>query len=449
MFKNYLLSTLRNILKNPLFSLINIGGLAVGLMVCILVYLYVDREFHYDAWVDNPDSLYRVEERFSFPEWGEGWMSSVQVPLHVEIQENFPEINHSSLFDHLYTTVKKDNVVFYEQLAEVDEDFFDMFSVVYVEGNRESVMPNQNSIILTQSLATKYFGDESPLGKMITIAGDRDMMVSAVIEDFPSETHMKVDGFVQYRYGLHPYQSEWSSNSPWLYVQVNDPSLIPNIHEKFAQLVAEHKPFMSEDEENPNDHLEITLQPFSDVHLISNGRTASNPYGNLAYVYGYIGIAALILMISCINYVNLSTARATKRTKEVCMRKIMGASRKQLTGQFMGETLVLAVIALIAAILLTYASIPWFEAVVGGSLNLNLFSNANLWVLFLALLGFTGLTAGLYPALIVSRFRPSHFLHANKSEAGASSVLRNLLVIMQFAIATALIAAVSVIYSQM
>lgn len=449
MLQNYLISTFRNLLKNPLFSIINIGGLALGIAVCILVYLYVDRETHFDSWVDHPENIYRVELKYNFDRWGTGYMTSVPVPLQVEVQDKFPEVQHTTLFDQYYVTVKKDNTVFYEQLVEVDTDFFEMFSLTFLHGDPSNAMPNQNSIVISQNLATKYFGAANPIGQILTVEGDREMMVSAVFEDMPAETHMKVDGFVTYRYGIHPYQSQWSSNSPWMYVQVDNPADIPAIYQKFYNLVTEHTPFMSADEEKPNDRITIFLQPFSDVHLKSSGRSGDNPNGNLTYIYGYIGIALLILSISCINYINLSTARATKRTKEVCMRKIMGANRKQLLGQFIGETITLSFIALLVALVLVAIALPWFKEVVGGELSLNLFGNAGLWILFVAILAFTGIVAGAYPAVIVSRFRPSQFLHANKSEAGASARLRNILVILQFGVATALIAIVSVIHSQM
>lgn len=449
MFQNYIVSAFRNSIKNPIFSLINIGGLAIGIAICILVYLFTVREFNFDSWAGESSHIYRTEYHYILEGWGEGYSTSMPIPLRGEIAAKVPEVSKSSFYQQNYLTVKKDNIVFYERISEVNAEFLEMFKLDFVYGQQQGALDNLNSVILSKSTAQKYFGDVNPIGETVVVNGNKEMTVTAVIADIPTESHLKLDILRVYDPSGIPWVNDWNSNAPLLYVEVQDPSNIPAIDAQFASMVREHTPFMEKDTPNPNEQLQIFLQPFKDIHLKSEGRTSANANGNLTTLYGYIAIAILILAISCVNYINLSTARASKRIKEVCLRKVMGAERKDLLYQFMGETLLFAVVGLLLALVMVELTLPFFVKIIGGTLALNLFSDLGLWVLLLGLVVFLGVVAGVYPALYISRFSPSKFLHSNKSEAGASMSLRNILVVFQFFVASALIASATVIYSQM
>lgn len=446
MFQNYFVTALRNILKNPIFSIINIGGLALGLAVCTIVYLYVEREMNFDSWVEDQEGLYRVEIYFNNPVWGEGYMASLQPPLKGVIDESFPEISSSTFIDWGNVSLKRENIVFHEQVVSVSPEFFDLFPLNFIHGDAHSAKRDINTIALSRSLAEKYFGSNNPIGQSLVMAGDREMIVGAVYEDLPGESHLPGDAYVLYN--PTDYTDNWNGASPLMYVKIDNPADVGTVLTKLQDIIAEYKPFMDPDTANPTEQFAYILQPFSDVHLMSIGRTASNPYGNLMVIYGYITIAALILGISCINYVNLATTRAAKRTKEVCMRKVLGAGRKALMLQFLGENIVIALIALLIATSAVELALPYVSVLIGGELTLNL-SDPGVWTLFTGLIAFCGISAGLYPAVYISGFRPSRFLHSDKSQAGASGPIKNALVVFQFAVATGLIAMAIVIYSQM
>lgn len=379
MLQNFFTATFRNMAKNKLYSIINIGGLSLGIAVCTLVFLFVQKEMNYDNWVKDQNNLYMLEISYQNPYWGEGVMSNVQHPLKPVLDENFPEITGSTYLEVSNSPLKRDNVNFFEQIVAVHPEFFDLFELKFVYGDATTANKDINTIALSERLAEKYFGEENPLGKTLLMDGTKEMQVGAVYKDLPKDTDIPGGAFI--RYNPANYDQNWNGASPLLFVQIENPAEISSVLEKLQGIITDRKPFMNADTSNPNEQFTYTLLPFGDVHLVSNGRSANNPYGNLTVTYGYIAIAVLILGISCINYVNLSTARATKRIKEVCLRKIMGAERKNLLVQFLSENLIIVLIALTIAISVVELALPMVNGVINSDLTLDL-SDLGLWALF-------------------------------------------------------------------
>jgi ABC-type antimicrobial peptide transport system permease subunit len=439
MIKNYLKIALRNILRYKGFTFINIAGLALGLAVFILIMLWVRDETSYDRFYQNTDRLYRLVVE---AQMGEQSFKAVVTPgemlpyLHSQI----PEIKQSCRYRPLAYDVlaEADGKKFYEKkLACADSSFFQLFDFEVITGNVEEALANDDRIILTESTAKKYFGEANPIGKEIELFNGRKICnVYAIIKDLPSNTHFDFEILLSMKY-MAPF--DWGNFYFNGYVILNntaDPSIVV---EKIDQLIAA---------KDLGIETKYDLQPVQDIHLKSNFdidmANSTSEINNNVYIFRYI--AFFILLIACINFMNLSTARSSKRAREVGIRKVIGAHCNHLLKQFLGESIVFAFLGMLAAMILIELIMPYFNDLTGKEISL--WSEANLGlILQIGMLTIiTGILAGLYPAIYLSSFRPVAVIKGDKGRQ--KSTLRKILVVIQFSLSIILICGAIIVSHQ-
>lgn len=432
MFKNYIKTAIRSLLRNKIFSLINITGLSIGLACFILIFLWVKDEIGYDRFHENADQLFRINTRdHEDPDFI--W-TTTPTPLAPLLKEKFPEVISYTRYWSFGLMVRYEEKHFFEDdIKLVDPYFFEMFTFPFIKGEKETALPNQDAVVLTESTANRYFGDEDPIGKMLNIRNDIDLTVTAVIEDPPKNSHMRftmlvhIDNVPEYR------RTSWASDYP-SYIMIHDKFTEEEVNQKIEGIFRII---------NPDNTEYPVLQNVTEIYLNENGVP-----GKLIHVYTFSIIAVLVLIIACINFMNLSTARSAKRAREVGLRKIVGASRLQLIKQFIGESTIFSFIALFIAWILVELFRPVFSTLAGKDIEIE-YLDPILILSILIILIFTGLFSGSYPALILSSFKPVHFLKGEKIQHPGSKSLRNILVIFQFFVSVVLIICTTVIYKQL
>ncbi len=461
MLQNYLKTAFRSLLRNKLFSAINVFGLAIGLAACILIMLFVRDEFSYDTYWANADRIYQVNTIYSFPGSPPGTSSRVSGKVKDTLKFYFPEeIEAAARFNRLSTVVRSEEGVFTENIHWADTESVDVFNLVPIAGDLKAALSDNASLAVNASFARKYFGEEDPIGQILelTVYGfQRDFQVAAVFEDLPHNTTLDFQAlamvdetdFADYSWEF----SSWYSANGWLYLKLK-PGVDPKrINAQLPEYVNTNMTVPSDISTDPNvkpsDYWNFSLQSLQDIQLKAAGRGLMKPAGDQVKVMAFITIAGLILLVACINFINLSTAKATKRAREVALRKVLGARRGQLIMQYLGESILLVLIALLIGLVLVELILPTFAGFLGKELVLD-YADGALLATLTSLVLVVGVLAGVYPALVITGFFPAQVLKANKSaETPGSTSLRQGLVVFQFAISIGLIIATGVIYGQM
>lgn len=460
MFQNYLSVALRNLIKHKLYSAINIIGLAVGLAACVLITLFVRDEFSYDTQWANAEQIYRLNTTFAVPGREPFVTTFAQGPAKRAIQDYFPDqIESSARIAPLTPVVRYGDRVVSEEIHWVDPEFTDIFNVTVLAGDAKAALSDNSSLVITEAFAERYFGDEDPLGKVMTLSFydvERDYRIGSVIADFPHNTVLSMQAMVMIDEQDFEQQSwmfaQWFSVNNYLYFKLKPNAQIDAINSRLTDFTDANIviPAAAGIPGAASDFITYTTQRLLDIQLRPHGQVGNEmkPTGSFANVLLFSAIAGLILIIACINFMNLTTAKSTQRAKEVALRKVLGASRKQLITQFIGESLLLALLGLFFSLVLIELLLPSFGEYVGKSLHFD-YGNLGNWLLLLCLMTFVGFAGGAYPALVLSGFQPARVLKANKSvETRGSVALRNGLVVIQFAISVALIICTTVIYGQ-
>ncbi|HEX8240767.1 MAG TPA: ABC transporter permease [Allosphingosinicella sp.] len=459
MWRNYLTVAIRALGKNRTYAFINIFGLAVGLAACLLILLYVRYETSYDEWLPDSDRIYQVQATWHEP--GQPVTRNQHSPLPVRdtIAAGFPEIEAVTIASPgRMQTLRQGQPVFVDELY-VDPAFFDIFRLEFLRGSAKTALPNVNSLVLTESEALQQFGTIDVLGRTVTeriSTGTYDYKVTGVIRDLPANSHLKLATIA--RHDPASWDSvpaafkSWGSMSQLHYVKLREGADVERINAALPSW--EKKVIPPETMEGRTvtraDIMDLKLVNVADVHLGEAQLGALTPGNDRRTVATFAIVALLILVMACINFVNLSTARSGQRAREVALRKVLGASRRQLVTQFLGESLLIVAVAMVIALALVELIAPRLGAFLDADLRFDYFGAGGflLPVLLLALL--VGTLGGLYPAFQLSRFQPAAVLKANASSAQAqgSLSLRNALVVTQFAISIGLIVCTAVIYSQ-
>ena len=444
MFKNYIKIALRNLAKQKIYSAINILGLAVGLAGAILTFLFVQNELSYDRFHENKDNLYRLHTIWHREDGSvERAWKSVTMPMGPSVEEYFPEIKYSIRVENEYATVKTQENLYNERITMVDEPFFQAFSFPLIIGNPSSVFSQDYSLVLTENYARKYFGEANPIGQTLTLLYGQDQgefTVTGVAAQPPSNStitfNMLTDIESANRLNMNSrWLDNWGGFAWQNYVLVQSKSSVDSLLQRFpgftnhyyASFIEKHR--SRENWKTDASPISFGLQPLSRVHL--------DPYVkgslNLRAVFILSGIAFIILFIACINFMNLSIGRASTRSLEVGMRKVLGAERRQLIHQFWGEFLVITGIAMIAGLLLTELILPIFNRLSGKSLSLiEIIQPGNLLIL-LFLFIIVGIVSGSYPALVMSRFQPVEIFR-EKMRIGGKNPMTRALVVIQFSL---------------
>ncbi len=449
MFRNYFKIALRNLWKHKAFSAINILGLSVGMTACFLIFMYVKFELSYDNFHTKAERTYRVVTDLKTPSdlintSGPAWA----VPPN--IKRDFPEVEDFVRFSQNSFLLRKGDVKFQEtESAYADSSFFKVFDFKLLKGNPNTALSEPLSIVLSESAAKKYFGKENPLGQTLLFTGESlSAKVTGVMEDFPENSQMRADLLVSMSTltkNFNPQLDEqWSNYGSWAYIVVK-PGTDPNsLVKKFPEFLERRNGAeMKESQMYPT----ILLEPLKDVYLYST--RDGQKTGNINNVYIFSIIAIFILAIACINFVNLTTARSAERAKEVGIRKVVGALREQLASQFIGESVIICIIAFVLTFLLTWSLIPLFNQLAGKTVIDGLAGELRYTGLLLGAAAAVGLIAGFYPALVLSSFQPIRVLKGRFTSGSRGKFLRKGLVVIQFSISIALITGTLVVYQQM
>lgn len=431
MFKNTLKLAIRNMKRHWGYSLINILGLAIGMACCILIFLWVQHELSYDRFHENAENLFLLTVSSD-----RGTDISSPWALVPALKNDFPEIAKGSWYGVVPLLTRYENRTFFEKAALVGDEFLDMFTFPFVRGDSGHAFEDLNSVVLTEGAAVRYFGDQDPIGKVIQFENQVDFTVSGVIEDVPDNSHMEFDLVVSALPFVGEARTQTWSRDVSSYVLLANQADRQEVEDKISETINRY-------DKRTNNKLYVGLFPLKKIHLHSF-------YGTdpILYVYVFSAIAVIVLLIACINFINLTTARSSVRVNEIGIRKVCGSHRNDLIKQFLGESIGMAFIALIGAIVLVYVLLPGFNSLAVKQLAFDVFGSGTL-IAGLALLAvFVGLIAGIFPALYFSSFQPVRVLRSTFQTGSSRNGLRKTLIVAQFMASILLIIATATIYKQ-
>jgi putative ABC transport system permease protein len=450
MLKNYLIIGFRNIWKHFSYSMINIFGLGLGLATCLLLTVWITHELSYDKFHKDADRIYRSSLEMNFG--GQHMRTAVSPTALLPALKSLPEVEEGVRVYNASARnpfiVKKHDVLFQEtHFYFVDSTFFKVFSFELVKGSAGRVLKEPYSVILTESMAKKYFDKEDPIGKTLQINNSRDYTVTGVIKDAPSNAYLQFDFLASF--SSLPQANEppswWSANYQ-TFVKLHDKASITTVTTKTYDLV---KKALAAELTNPGDDVRYSFMKLTDIHLQSDLPGEIETTSDITYVYIFSGVALLILIIACINYINLATARAADRAKEVGIRKVAGAMRKQLFIQFLGESVLLTLIAFLLAFVVAQIMLPFFNDITGKHLEISLFYDPTLLAMIVLVLIVIAFLSGAYPAFAITAFKPVSVLKGSFKFSGRGIWLRKTLVVTQFSISMILIVGTLVILKQL
>jgi putative ABC transport system permease protein len=452
MIRNYLTSAFRNLSKHKVFSFINIFGLAIGIAACVLILQYVNYELSYDRFQQNSGRIYRVQlNRFEQGKISTQWAAG-NAGVGPDLKRAFPEVEAFAKLHHNEGVFSyKDRKFREDRLYFVNDAFLPMFSYRAIRGKLDEALIEPNTAVVTASIAKKYFNLEDPIGKVLSLDKQVDLKITAVVADPPPNTHLKFDilasfpTFVKMTGPEADTQWDWDGFLTYLLLK---PGTDPKILEKKIAGFVKEK-YKDNPREKVAPSVVLVLQPVKDIHLYSHFMFEAEPNGNGSSVY-FLGIIALfIIIIAWINYINLSTARSIERAKEVGVRKVMGSYKSQLISQFMFESLLINFLAVLLAFILVLACLPLFNILAGKEVSFSMLRNPRFWLGLFTLFIFGTLLSGLYPAFVLSSFRPIEVLKGRILKTKHGAFLRQSLVILQFAASVALMVGTFGVYRQL
>ncbi len=450
MFKNYLLISFRNLRKQFSYSLINITGLGLGLATALLLILWVTHELSFDTFHSKADRIYRSSMEYSFG--GQVSKTSVSptallpaLKSFAEVEEGVRVYNPSGWSPFI---VKKDENIFQEtKFFFADSGFFNVFDFELIKGNPQKVLTEPYSVILTENTALKYFGDEDPIGKTLTINNARDYTVTGVVKNTPDNSILRLDFLGSFTsLAVTREKPFWWSANYQTFVVVHKNASVTQLDQKLNDLVKQE---LAADLTNAGDYVRYNFMKLTDIHLRSDFSTEEAALGDIKYVYIFSIIAILVLVIASINYINLATARAADRAKEVGLRKVVGAVRKQLFAQFMGESIVITILSFLLAFFLAQVMLPFFNHITGKEFAFASLLSPTFLLVSLATLILIAALSGAYPALVITGFQPATVLKGNFRSSGRGIWLRKALVVTQFSISVILIVGTLIIQKQL
>jgi len=448
MFKNYITIAYRNLVKHKFYSLINIFGLSLGITCCILIFAYIGYELSYDGYHKNADNIYRIASKRTVS--GQTtYLARSPAPMGPTMVQDFPEVLDAVRF---MPTVKRvfayENTHFFQEgVLYVDQSLFDVFSFELIEGDPKTALEVPFTMVFTEKTAQKYFGDESPVGKIINWDNKFDYRLTGVVKDPPPNSHFTFNVLASFstliRYDPR-LGSSWSvSYQTYFLLHKNT-----DIRDFEQKLKGFNEKYLGPTLKESEIELETYLQPLKSIHLHSNLQGELGDNSDIRITYAFWAIAIVILLIACINFMNLSTARSASRVKEVGMRKVLGAQRTKLIVQFLGESFVFALLSLAIAIMMARLFLPYFTSLSGKDITLNYLGMTHLYAGLAAIVLFVGFVAGSYPALFLSAFKPISALRGHIQQGSRSSRFRSILVVFQFVISIILIICTIIVFNQ-
>jgi putative ABC transport system permease protein len=466
LFSNYLRIGLRKLKRQKIYSLINIAGLAVGLACCAVIILYVKNELSYDAFHKDADRIYRVAvHRINIV--GEFRFVATPAPLGPELRRSYPQVEQAVRVVPPYENashvlvVKGEKRYFETRIWFADEDIFELFHMPFIRGNPQTALTHPNAVVITEGMANKYFGEDVALGKTLQIEIDydtgsvelQDYEVTGVIKNAPANTHLKYDMFLSMatmRSNLSSFEEDWlNPKTKYTYVKLAAGTDVANFEEQIQRISQVVLQKYSEETNRKMDLYELFLQPVTRIHMYSHLMREIEPPGNWYYLYIYSIIAFLILLIGCMNFINLSAALSTTRTKEVGLRKVVGAQRRQLVWQFLGESFLITFVAFILAFGLIFLLLFPFNQMAGTELTMAGLTQPVVLLSLLGLLLFVSIGSGIYPALILTAFNPVSVLQGKLAPVSRGALTQKILVVGQFAISIFLVICALTVFKQL
>ena len=449
MLKNYVKIAWRNMIRHKGYTLINISGLVLGLACFILVSLYVQYEFSYDKYHEDYNRIFRVINHQPEKNYmNSDYFAWTQGPLAPTLMDRYPEVESAArmnMFDNQLIVYGKDSFLV-NDFYFADPEILNIFSLELLYGNPETALDNPNSIIISEATARRIFGNRNPIGKILKYENSKDLIVTGVLRNMPCNSHFRMEIIIPFINFMEIQEMDADRWSPgwycYTYCLLKEGAEPDVLEDKLLSLSAEVF-------KKNNIESRLVLQPIEKIHLHSNINGEISANGNIKYVYLFSSIAFLILIIACINYMNLGTARALQRGREAGIRKVIGAQKSQLMKQFLGESILLTVISFILSIGVVGIILPLFNAFFERDIAITLLGSFKFFPILLALILFTGIVSGFYPAFIISSSRPIATLRGVLSQKSSGFTARSLLVVFQFAISIILIISTQVVKNQL
>jgi putative ABC transport system permease protein len=428
-----------------------LSGLVIGIATCIIIFTYISYELSFDKFHEDHNDVYRVAVKGKFAD--DFFNVAVSMPpLASELKQKYPEVSYFTRIDksdeNIFLAVD-DNRFYVDGLYFVDTSFLDVFTFEMVQGDPATALAEPNSLVLTEAIAAKYFGKENPMGKMLRLNDQQSLKITGILKDPPGNSHLKftmlgsLSTLITGPQGRH--YDDWGSLFLHTYIRVQPGTDAASFGEKISKVVRDAFGEMADEY---NIEMIPYLQPVSAIHLNSNLMAELEPNSDISYIYIFSAVAVFILVIACINFMNLSTARSSKRSREVGMRKVSGATRRQLIWQFLGESMILSLICMALAFVVVEALLPFFNNLTGLELEPYFHRPFTILVIF-AMAIFVGFFAGTYPALVLSSLKPIRAIKGELKKGVKKSFLRNFLVVLQFSISIALLVSTWIVFVQM
>ena len=447
MFKNYLKIAFRNLVKRKGYSFINIFGLAIGIASSILIFLYVYNEMTYDTFHQNADEIYLIHRKDKSPK-GIEVIATTPNPLPLTLRNDYPELANVVSFFVTEFPVTIKGTLFKEIGFSVEPSVFQMFSFPLLKGNPETALADVNSVVITEDLAEKYFGNEDPIGQTVTVFNKYDFIITGILKKIPENSSIKFEMLVSdkiRKVNSPTWGTKWYSSGVYTFVQCPKEFTSVELENQLPFILEKYTPDWL------RERMELGLQPLTSIHLSSE----MSMYGlvqpnSIIYIYILIAIALSVLLIACFNFINLSTARYSERAREIGVRKVMGARRYELILQFLGESVLLSLLSLILGIILAELFLPEFNFLTGKELTLTIYNNS---LLLLGMIGFgifIGVFSGSYPAFFLAKYRPASVIRSQFQKLTSKGAnIRRILIIAQFTISIILIISELVITRQL
>lgn len=445
MFKNLLKTVLRNISKNYLYSFLNILGLSLGITSALFLIVYMTDELSYDKYHENADRIYRVQSHISETD-DEYTRLVVQIPFADQVVQDYPEVESAcrfSIFERALFSYKEIEFI-EEKFFYADTTVFDIFSYSFICGNPATALNRPNDIVLSKTIAAKYFGDTEPLGLTLK-SGDTFYEVTGVIEDVPTNSHFRFDALVS-RLSLRDEYRSWGQFLVFTYLLFPENVNVEDFEVKMQEMYTK---YMAPIFEKMGISIEYELMPITRIHLDSDNAGEPEPTGSIVYVDIYGLVALFLILIATMNYMNLATARSARRAREVGLRKVFGSSRVTLIAQFLIESITLTVISLIICCVFLILFLPSFNHIAGKNFEASIIVAPEVLASIISLIILVGIIGGSYPAFYLSKFSPAHVLKSASGSSKSGSFTRKILVVVQFSISIAMIVCTLVVYSQL
>jgi len=445
MFKNLVKTAVRHIFKHPGYSFLNVLGLTLGITSALFLLIYVSDEMSYDRYHEKSDRIYRVSSKISEPDDQFTWIVA-QLPFGPQVVQDYPEVEAYVRFINMPRALYKheDKEFIEENFFYADSALFDIFTYKVIRGDARSALLEPNKIILTETVAARYFGADDPVGKTLT-AGNEVYEVTGVIEDVPSNSHFRFEALAS-RNNLPEQIGSWGNFGVFTYLLFPEGLDVEAFEEKMQGMYAAYmEPIFGP----INIKIEYILEPIKEIHLYSTNAGEPESTGSITYVYIFAIVAFFLLLIAAMNYMNLATARSSGRAREVGLRKVVGSRRGPLVWQFLSESVIFTIIALIISIILLMALLPRFNLLAGKSFDLNVLYSPVVLLSLVAVILLVGIIGGSYPAFFLSRFSPVTVLKGEITQGTAGSLFRKILVVIQFTVSVIMIVCTLVVFRQL